>query len=738
MAEHTLLCLRCRGRGHLVEKCPSQIWQPEYDWMFSKARMDMDFSSAWASSEHMLCYRCEGLDLLNTLDANPPWYSQSEQRKALEEGSQCVRYLGNVGSIEFWEDCCFCRCLFAMTPNPSSTEQDVLLLPDWTLCRVSGEMGVVMDNDKKRQYASCLVVTLNPSSLSIPFATRVHRGDSMCIMDSDLRQHRTLGGRKVTQNQIDINIVGEWLSRCLKLHGADCAPVLTEELDQVRLIDVQKRQIVKFPGGGCDYVALSYVWGGVAQKSVQLGGDIGELPKTLEDAISFTKTLGKQYLWVDSVCIDQSDEKDKANQINRMWSIYRGAYLTVIALSGTSADAGLSGISRSEAYSQLTCCIKGRRLVGIMPTLSQQTWVCPWSHRAWTLQEAMLSPRCLYFSDHQMYFDCTAMLCCESLDHSRSFAHGLTHSSNPTELGFVTWMTDQIGAGGYRNPLDSPTKRLQHWGMKVTLYTYRDMTYSEDGLRAFEGILQRLGTMYPKGFFHGLPIEDFDWGLVWRSQWPPTRREGFPSWTWAGWKGGVWYGQPLDVTNTRRFSLHLEIYMFKAGKIEQLFKTEPQYSTFQRDIHISARTDPAYRAAQKAPEGLIPSTDQLSMMESYGILLIDAICLHFTLDFSKPQRHIRSGGQYETYVVMIKGIKCFIRIISIDREISGSRDEDETFLLIARDLNRGYIINHLLMVRSELEGNLTLRATALELLVPFNKLEVLQNLKPCRRRILLA
>lgn len=49
---------------------------------------------------------------------------------------------------------------------------------------------------------------------------------------------------------------------------------------------------------------------------------------------------------------------------------------------------------------QLTCCIKGRRLVGTMPTLSQQTWVCPWSHRAWTLQEAMLSPRCLYFSDH--------------------------------------------------------------------------------------------------------------------------------------------------------------------------------------------------------------------------------------------------------------------------------------------------------------------------------------------------
>ena len=350
----------------------------------------------------------------------------------------------------------------------------------------------------------------------------------------------------------------------------------------------------------------------------------------------------------------------------------------------------------------------------------------------------MLSPRCLYFSDHQMYFDCTTMLCCKSLDYCRSFAHGLTHSSNPSEVGFITWMMDQIGAGGYRNPLDSPTKRLEHWGMKVTLYTYWDMTYSTDGLRAFEGILQRLRTMYPKGFFYGLPIEDFDWGLVWRSQWLPTRREGFSSWTWAGWNGGIWYGQPLDVTKTHQFSVHLKIYRFKAGEPEKLFETEPESSTSQMDIHILARIDPAYQAAQKAPEGLLPSTEQLFMADSDSILLIDAICLHFTLDFSKPQRRIRGSGQYETFVFMIRDIKCFIRIISIDKEISKYRDEKETFLLIACDHAWGYIINHLLMIHSEPGSKLALRATALELLVPFNKLDVLQDLKPCRRRILLA
>ena len=453
--------------------------------------------------------------------------------------------------------------------------------------------------------------------------------------------------------------------------------------------------------------------------------------------MSFTKVLGKKYLWTDYLCIDQSNELEKGDQIARMWSIYRGAYVTIIALSGNSAEAGLSGFSRTDSYPQLTCCVKGRRLVGTMPTFSQQAWVTPWSHRAWTLQEAFLSPRCLYFSDHQMYFDCTAMLCCESLDHFRSWAHNLTQASNPTNRGFLTWVTDQIGAGGYRIPLRDPAKRLENWGLKLNLYSYRHMTYDKDALRAFEGIAQQLRTMYPRGFFYDLPIEDFDWGLVWRSQWPPTRREGFPSWTWAGWKGGLWFGQPFDVTQTRRFSVHLEICSFKAGQPDQIFKTE-SVSLRPQTNYIPSIIDPIYRAAQNSPEGQLLSPDQLSMAENDGILMIDAVCLHFTPDFSSPRDHIRGSGQFELFDVMIRGIRCIIRIISVDEEISRLRKRDETLVLIARDSSGGFISHHLLMVRYEQGSNLALRATALELLVPHDGLIALQELKPRRRRILLA
>jgi hypothetical protein len=73
-----------------------------------------------------------------------------------------------------------------------------------------------------------------------------------------------------------------------------------------------------------------------------------------------------------------------------------------------------------------------------------------------------------------------------------------------------------------RIPLDWPSRRLEHWGEKLNLYSYRNMKYSEDAIRAFAGVLQRLETIYPKGYFWGLPVEDFDWALAWKSQMPPT------------------------------------------------------------------------------------------------------------------------------------------------------------------------------------------------------------------------
>ena len=725
----------------MARDCSSQDWLPPLEWMFSEARMRMDFQFAWSSSDHVLCRRCEQLDLIGMLDGFPPWTSQKEQEEAVSRRDESIRSLGDTGTVEFWDDCHVCRCLFALTPNPYSNDQEVLLLPDWSLYRVTGEFGAVLDTPEKRQYATCLVVALDPGSISLPFAVHAHRSDAMCLMAEDLQDGRTLGGRKLMRGPTNMEMVKEWIGRCARLHGTHCAPVLTEELTGIRLIDVQQRRIVKFPGFPCDYVALSYVWGGVPAKSYKLGDVIGPLAKTLEDAISFTKGLGKPYLWTDFLCIDQSNDDEKADQIGKMWSIYRGAYVTIYALSGSSAEAGLSGFGRAEYCPQLTCCVRGRRLVGTMPTFSLQSWMTVWAQRAWTLQEAYLAPRCLFFSDHQMYFDCTAMLCCETLDDLRSWGHNLTQASNSTGRGFLAWVTDQIGAGSYRIPLRDPAKRLENWGVKLNMYSYRQMSYDVDAQRAFEGIAQQLTTMYPEGFFQGLPIEDFDWGLLWRSQWPPTRRQGFPSWTWAGWKGGLWFGQPFEVTQTRRYSVSLEVCSFKAGQANRIFKTE--FASLKPPAsHLPAKIDPISRASPDSSTEDVLRPDQLSTAEKDGILMIDAVCLQFTVDFSHPWTNVQRSGQNELFDFMISDTRCIIQIISVDKEISRPEQRRETFILIARDSIQGFISHHLLMVRHEQQegrgSNLAVRATTLELLVPQDRLIVLQELEPRVRRIFLA
>ena len=134
--------------------------------------------------------------------------------------------------------------------------------------------------------------------------------------------------------------------------------------------------------------------------------------------------------------------------------------------------------------------------------------------------------------------------------------------------------------------------------------------------------------------------------------------------------------------------------------------------------------------------------DQLSTAEKDGILMIDAVCLQFTVDFSHPWTNVQRSGQNELFDFMISDTRCIIQIISVDKEISRPEQRRETFILIARDSIQGFISHHLLMVRHEQQegrgSNLAVRATTLELLVPQDRLIVLQELEPRVRRIFLA
>ena len=238
-ASGSFLCLKCRNVGHIVDDCPLPNWaDDEFDWFFSPQRMGMKFSDVSSSSQQELCRRCQDLDVLSLLQEDIPWKSSDDIEEAANNESKLIRSIGKTGSIQFKDNCPLCWCLFAMTPNPESPAQEVLILPDLTMRRLIADVRQDMATEEKRPYAKCLLVALKPSTY--PWLVgAAHFGDALCIMEGDNPDYATnLSARLIESCSLNTGVIKEWLSTCLRLHGPHCSPVYTEDLQGIRLIDV--------------------------------------------------------------------------------------------------------------------------------------------------------------------------------------------------------------------------------------------------------------------------------------------------------------------------------------------------------------------------------------------------------------------------------------------------------------------------------------------------------------------
>jgi hypothetical protein len=84
----------------------------------------------------------------------------------------------------------------------------------------------------------------------------------------------------------------------------------------------------------------------------------------------------------------------------------------------------------------------------------------------------------------------------------------------------------------------------------VELYSLRSLTHQGDALDAFIGMLNKLSESRS---LEGLPVALFDRALLWQPRNRLDLRNGFSSWSWVAWKGGVrWFvDSVLDVQDTK-------------------------------------------------------------------------------------------------------------------------------------------------------------------------------------------
>lgn len=342
---------------------------------------------------------------------------------------------------------------------------------------------------------------------------------------------------------------------CHKRHEIHCNHPI-QYIENMKLLDCWTMEITECKAA-MPYVVLSYVWGGrtkgqdwdYKKSSITLES----LPKTLQDSVKLTRLLGYQYIWIDQICIDQTQVTEKHQQIQQMDKIYNGAELTIIAAAGEDAECGLPGISSSRAHSNSTIDFGHAKIFPITIPPDRECAESKWTQRGWTLQEGYLSRRRIFITETQATFECRECTIPESLC-ARAPSSWYPSADETKSRVLLSTRWPMMTSGKYFTAL--------HYFQLILSFSSRSLSYDSDSFSAFAEIAAYFNKQHPPiPNLHRvpLPIHDdaikFDLnkavalGLSWshtdsgmqpenlKTKGEPYRRAEFPSWTWVGWCG---------------------------------------------------------------------------------------------------------------------------------------------------------------------------------------------------------
>ena len=421
--------------------------------------------------------------------------------------------------------------------------------------------GISYENSATQDLiATILCVELSPSAdCPETEADRIRmygRGPGIQLLSPDsVDPNRPLhNGFLMTDVEASLALVSKWLTSCKGCHQATCRSEDNRRpvLQIIKVIDVIKRQVIEKPLSSISYAALSYVWGRDQTAYAQLRNELTmekdsegnafmplplQIPETINDAIQVCKALSIPYLWVDLYCIDQHDPTQQAMEISLMGEIYRRSDITLVDTNASHLDApgiakgGESGLFPKPGDDQVVPKqrveeIHGHKYISALPSLLDQIHASDWHTRSWTMQEGELATRVALFGGYDVSFICGAGHWRQSL-HSGKYGHeaempGLDlFSEGYYLLCGLSW-------------LRTPEWSFADYDTILTAYSGRNITVESDKLSAISGCLNMIARKKGVEFFAGLPSRDFHYAVLWLGEYDRPR-DGFPSWSWAGW-----------------------------------------------------------------------------------------------------------------------------------------------------------------------------------------------------------
>lgn len=331
-----------------------------------------------------------------------------------------------------------------------------------------------------------------------------------------------------------ITLAQTWLTRCLEQDGENC--MMPTKFLPSRLVRVVAKD------GSLDsaylvlredlstevpYLTLSHCWGKLKMTSLNNSTfeeyrsriPLSHLSKTFRESLQVTIWLGYEYIWIDSLCIQQDSESDWENEAAMMGSIYRHSMCTLAATGAEDGDIGL--FFERSALSFTHCPLfkleDGERLVAERG----QQWPAPLSERAWAVQERYLSPRIISFGSDKVSWSCRRTEAYEGPDAHRP----------------------DLPSSAFLSLLDQGSRGANFaWKALVEQYSGCKLSFWKDKWPAFQGLANEVSSAQDWKMVHGLREHLLDTTeLLWYTSRPElgTLELGEPSWSWLNIKGQV-------------------------------------------------------------------------------------------------------------------------------------------------------------------------------------------------------
>ncbi|KAF2008430.1 HET-domain-containing protein, partial [Aaosphaeria arxii CBS 175.79] len=171
------------------------------------------------------------------------------------------------------------------------------------------------------------------------------------------------------------------------------------------------------------YIAQSYTWGKSPRtRWIKVNDKEIRVANSLFDALTAFRRIGEDViLWVDALCINQADNKEKSHQITRMTEVYRNAEEVFVFLGRDSPHltrpimTEMKKADKQSSYPQMKRYLEKLEWKkfkdGLKDLLNRE-----WFKRVWILQEVAFARTLRIFCGSQSVSDTCFVAAAEAAD----------------------------------------------------------------------------------------------------------------------------------------------------------------------------------------------------------------------------------------------------------------------------------------------------------------------------------